>query len=89
MDEESLWAFLPFLMGGIPVTLLDTCCSANGNTVSGMAIHTTASTAIIGHAARSTGLRDCGMNVRVRHPKSTRIGVMSPGAKDSRPTAMK
>ena len=22
MDEESLWAFLPFLMGGIPVTLL-------------------------------------------------------------------
>ena len=73
----------------IPVTLLDTCCSANGNTVSGAASQTTPSKAIFGHAADSTGTRDFGMKVSVRQPNNTRIGVIRPGAKESRPTAMK
>ena len=73
----------------IPVTLLDTCCSANGNTVSGTANHTSDNTTMFGQAFFGTGCRAFGIMLSVMHPNSTRIGVIKPGANESSPISMK
>ena len=77
----------PFNM---PVTDDDTCCSANGNSDSGMAIQMRPSTATRRRSTRSMRpLRAAGNMARVRKPKRMRIGVMSAAGNASSPSAMK
>ena len=74
----------------MPVTLDDTRCSANGNSVSGTASQTTPSIAIQPHGrARSIGARAAGNASNVANPNSTRSGVISAGSNESSPSAMK
>ena len=73
----------------MPVTLLDTCCSAKGKRLSGIAIQNTPSNAMDGRSFLGMCLRDCGNAMSARKPKRIRKGVMSAGSKASRPSAMK
>ena len=75
----------PFSM---PVSADDTCCSANGNMLSGNASHSTPSAAVPAQSARATGRRADGNRDSVRKPIAMRVNVTPFGATASRPSAM-
>src|SRR5688572_12008250 len=76
----------PFSM---PVTLDETRCSASGNSDSGIATHTTPSTANRGHAARGTGSRVAGTEAMTSSPNMMHSHVTRNGCNDSKPTAIR
>ncbi len=75
----------PFNM---PVSADDTCCSANGNMLSGNANHSTPSAAVPAQSARATGRRADGNRDSVRNPIAMRVNVTPFGSTAARPSAM-
>ena len=73
----------------IPITLLDTCCSANGNALNGTANQTMPSVTMPPHALLGIGARAFGNIPSVMNPISTRNGVTNPGENESIAMAMK
>jgi hypothetical protein len=72
----------------MPVSADDTCCSANGNMLSGKASHSTPSAAVPAQSARTTGRRADGNRDSVKKPIAMRENVTPLGATASRPSAM-
>src|SRR5262245_57863194 len=72
----------------IPVSADDTCCSANGNMLSGNANHNTPSAAVPAQSARATGRRADGNRDSVKNPIAMRLNVTPLGATAARPSAM-
>ena len=79
-------AVAPFSM---PVSADDTCCSANGNMLSGNASHRTPRPAVFQRSARRIGRRAAGIADSVRNPIRIRRNVTPFGPTDSSPSAMK
>ena len=74
----------------MPVTLDDTCCSANGKSDSGMAIQIVPSRMIRQRSAPVTRVRRAaGKRPSVRKPRPTRSGVTTAAGKPSSASAMK
>src|SRR5712692_11273363 len=78
-------AVAPFSM---PVSADDTCCSANGNMLSGKASHKTPSQAVPQRSDARIGRRAAGTSESVRNPIAMRVNVTPFGATASRPSAM-
>ena len=72
-----------------PVSAEVMCCSASGNSVKGMATHSTEITTSRGRSARSTGFLAPGTSHSTPAPNSTRSQVTRPGSNASSPIAMK
>ena len=71
-----------------PVSAEVMCCSASGNSVKGMATHSTEITTSRGRSARSTGFLAPGTSHSTPAPNSTRSQVTRPGSNASSPIAM-
>ena len=78
-------AVAPFSM---PVSADDTCCSANGNMLSGNASHSTPSAAVAARSDRASGPRAAGISDSVRKPTRMRTNVTPFGPRASSPSAM-
>ena len=78
-------AVAPFSM---PVSADDTCCSANGNMLSGNASHSTPRPAVFHRSAARIGRLAAGIVERVRKPIRMRRKVTPFGPTDSSPSAM-
>ena len=72
----------------IPVNAEETCCSANGNMLSGRANQRMPSNTIPGQAERSMVLRAAGNSASVRKPTEILVKVTPFGATDLSPSAM-
>ena len=72
----------------IPVNAEDTCCSANGNMLSGNAIQKMPSSAIFSRSSRAIGARAAGTQESAAKPTAIRMNVTPFGAIACRPSAM-